>query len=91
MPGFIIYSLCTAGKKVIQMNAIKSAVAHVDSTLDSFWIGSVLRCYHQVQASRYRRKATRLSRISTSQPAYAAVSQMAGRHKLEAELLLVSR
>lgn len=69
------------------MKAIQSTIARIDLALDYFWVGMVLRSYHRMQAQRFSRKAARLARIGTTQPAYAVISHQAARHKLEAELI----
>lgn len=69
------------------MNELNSVVARVDAALDSFWIGFVLRKYHQFQANRYSRKARSLARVTAKRPVYEVVSHQARRHHLEAELI----
>jgi hypothetical protein len=71
------------------MKALINAIARADAALDKFWIGTVLRGYHEVQARSYGRKAQRLARIGVVQPAnFVVVRHQAARHKLEAELIL---
>ncbi|MGE8065134.1 hypothetical protein [Pseudomonas sp. NPDC089569] len=69
------------------MKALTNVIARTDAALNKFWIGTVLRGYHQVQAASYSRKARRLASISVAQPAYAVVRHQAARHQLEAELI----
>ncbi len=69
------------------MNVLKSLVVRIVSALDYFWIGLVLRTYHQVQAERYCRKAARLAWTGTLRSNYAVVRREAQRHQAEAEML----
>jgi hypothetical protein len=70
------------------MKALKTVIARTDAALNMFWIGTVLRGYHQMQAKSHSRKARRLASIPVAQPAYAFFSHQAARHKLEAELIV---
>jgi len=69
------------------MNELNTLVARVDTALDTFWIGFVLRKYHQAQAKRYSRKARSLAQTFSKHPALEVVSHQARRHALEAELI----
>ncbi len=69
------------------MNVLKSLFVRIDSALDNFWIGFVLRTYHQLQAERYCRKAARLAWAGTLRSNYAVVRREAQRHQAEAKVL----
>lgn len=70
------------------MKALENVIARVDSALNSFWIGFVLRQYHKLQVIRFRRLAERLAQTTVKHPRLEYVSHQALRHQLEAELLL---
>lgn len=69
------------------MNAFKSAIARIDTALNMFWIGVVLRRYHEAQAARFSRLAERLAHDVANRPMRDYVSHQACRHMLEVELL----
>lgn len=70
------------------MKALKNAIARVDSALNSFWIGLVLRHYHKLQVIRFTRLAEQFAQSTVKHPRLEYVSHQALRHQLEAELLL---
>lgn len=69
------------------MKALMKAFSRVDAALDLFWIGIVLRSYHEAQAARFGRLAERLALAAIEHPRIDYVSHQALRHKLEADLL----
>ncbi|SBW84242.1 hypothetical protein PVE_R2G0213 [Pseudomonas veronii 1YdBTEX2] len=70
------------------MKALMKAIIRVDAALDLFWIGIVLRTYHEAQAARFSRLAERLALAAVEHQRIDYVSHQALRHKLEADLLL---
>lgn len=69
------------------MKTLNNVFARIDSALDLFWKGVVLRRYHEAQAKRFSRMTTRLVQVAVKHPRIDYVSHQARRHRLEADLL----
>lgn len=69
------------------MKLLKAAFARIDTALNVFWIGVVLRRYHEAQAARFSRLAERLAHDAVNRRVRDYVSQKACRHQLEVQLL----